>query len=391
MSPRPSIRASQMDRILRCPGSLTLCSIVTPIERDDGYEGVMLHHLIATRAIEELGAIPPDGGLPPPEVPKGYRLPAFSEWIVGWAIRLIQERIPPNWSLMVEVPFFTPFGRWDNTGHADIIGLSPDATEVIGLDWKTGRDPVEPAETNEQAADYLLHLKVAWPTVTKSTFIMGQPRVSEDPEDEDGPERITEVTMDGDVLERLIPTMDARVCSAIDRPMELELGRAQCRWCSASLQCEATKSKRDSMKITMTKEQLARVKATPDDATLADWVVAAKILGQPIKDARELAKDRITKTGGITASCGTVITQETSRGSYKITRPLELWETLAGLLSEKGRAMACRWSMTAIKEQFANEMGIPKTGIQPVTAEKVFDAQVRSHVEQNDKITFHFR
>lgn len=388
---KPSIRASELDRILRCPGSLTLCRIVEPVERDDGHEGVMLHWLIATRAINELGALPPDGGLPPPDVPKGYKLPPFSEWIVDWAIRLIQERVPASWALMVEVPFATPFNRWDNTGHADIVALNPEATEAIAADWKTGRDPVEPAETNEQFADYLLHIKAAWPSVTKATFIGAQPRISEDDEDDDGPERITTVTLEGDMLERLAPTMDARVGVALDTPMLLDDGRIQCRWCSAALQCKAVRNQRDSMKTTMTDDELAAVRAKPPDATLADWVVAAKLLTQPLKDARELAKERIKEAGSITATDGTVIDQETSKGSYKIIRPVELWNTLAGMLSEEGRALCAKWSMTAINKRIAQEMGIPQTGKAPVTAESVFDAQIRSHVEQSEKVTFRFR
>lgn len=388
---RPSIRASQLDRVLRCPGSLTLCNIVTPIERDDGHEGTYLHWMIARRAIDELGAIAPEGGLPPPDVPKGYQLPAFSAWIVDWALRKIQELIPADWALMVEVAFETNFERWDNTGHADIVGLNPEATESIAIDWKTGRDPVEPAETNEQAGNYKLHIKNAWPSVTRSTFVMAQPRIVEDEEDEDGPERITTVTLEGEMLERLTPTTDARVCAVLDRPMDLENGRVQCRWCSAALQCEATKGERDYMKITMTKESLAAVKATPSDATLADWLVATKILAQPMKDARQLGKERIADTGSITATDGTVISADTSRGSYKILRPVELWNTLKGLLSEEGRIMCARWSMTEIKKRLAKEMNIPATGKAAVTAETVFDAQIRSHVEQSEKVTFQFR
>lgn len=388
---KPSIRASELDRILRCPGSLTLCRIVEPVERDDGHEGVMLHWLIATRAINELGALPPDGGLPPPEVPEGYKLPPFSEWIVDWAIRLIQERVPASWALMVEVPFATSFNRWDNTGHADIVALNPEATEAIACDWKTGREPVEPAETNEQFANYLLHIKAAWPTVTKCTFIGAQPRISEDDEDEDGPERITTVTLEGDMLERLAPTTDARVCAALDRPMELDSGRIQCRWCSAAMQCEAMKGERDYMKIRMTDNQLAAVLAKPDDPTVADWVVASKMLAQPMKDARELAKARITVLGSITATDGTVITQETSRGSYKILRPIELWETMKTLLSEEGRALCVRWRVTEMRSRIAKEMAIPATGKAAVTATSVMEAQVLTHMEQGTKSTFNFR
>lgn len=391
MSLRPSIRASELDRILRCPGSLTLCRIIIPIVREDGLEGAYLHWKIARRAIDELGAIPPEGGLPPPDVPADFKLSPFSEWIVDWALRLIKERIPADWSLMVEAAFFTAFDRWDNTGHADIVAISPDGTEAIALDWKTGRDPIEPAETNEQFADYILHIKAAWPTVTKATFIGAQPRISEDEEDEDGPERITEVTLDGNDLERLASVMDGRVGVALDNPMLLDDGHHQCRWCSAALQCKAMREKRDSMKTTMTEEELAAVKAAPDDATLADWVVASKMLAQPIKDARELAKKRITEAGYITATDGTVVTQDTSRGSYKILRPVELWNTIAGMLSEEGRALCAKWSMTALKKRIALEMNIPQTGKAAITSESVFDAQIRGHVEQGEKTTFQFR
>ncbi len=149
---KPLIRSSEMDRVLSCNGSLTLTRMVDERDGDEGWEGTMLHWMIADRAIRELGATPPEGGLPPPDVPKGYKVPAFSLWIVDWALRHIREIIPADWSLMVEVEMEYEFGRWINRGHADIVALSPDGTKAKGADWKAVRVPVDPADNNDHVA-----------------------------------------------------------------------------------------------------------------------------------------------------------------------------------------------------------------------------------------------
>ncbi len=383
---KPSIRASELDRIIACPGSLTLSRIVDARDGDEGFEGVMLHWMSADRLIREHGAVAPDGGLPPPEVPAGYQLPANSLWIVDWFVRVVLEHVPPTWTLMVELSFVHEYGRWTNTGHADVTALSPDGTESIGFDLKTGRDPVDPAECNWQCADYTCLTVLDWPTIKKATFKICQPRLNED----DGHERVSSVTLEGERLERLSETIDRHVCATLDAPMVLDTGMKSCNWCPATLQCPARIKELEAMKHTMTDYELAGVERKPNDMVLGDWLITAKMCTRPFADAKDMAKERIAAQGKIVASDGTVITQKISKGAYKVDRPVEMWNTVKGLISEEGMALCASFSMTELKDRIAQEHGIPVSGKSGSTATDIFDAQIRTHVSQGEKSTLVF-
>ncbi len=379
---KPIIRSSSMDRCLSCPGSVTLTALVDEREGDEGHEGTYLHWAIADRAIRELGATPPEGGLPPPDVPKGYKLPAFSLWIVDWAIRHIRETIPADWSLMVEVEMEHEFARWRNRGHADIVALSPDATRSIGLDWKTGRDPKDSAESNEQVASYLILKKLSWPTLRESEFQICQPRVNE----EDGIQRVSRVVVTD--LDALVASMDARVCVALDKPMCLKTGK-QCTYC-IGMSCYAIQAEQKFMEITMTPEMLAKIKRTPDDATLADFVIIGRRLEKPLKDATEMLHERLDTNPVIVAGSGAQITRTMQRGDYSVPDPLKFMQAVRTILpDDESIAQTFTPSMTRIKDRVAHVMNIPKTGKASVTAETVFDGHLRPLVEQGQKRILH--
>ncbi len=364
--------------MLSCPGSLTLSDLVDPRDGDEGHEGTMLHWMIADRAIRELGAFPPEGGLPPPDVPKGYKLPSFSLWIVDWAIRHIRETIPADWSLMVEVEMEHEFGRWINRGHADIVAISPDATRSIGIDWKTGRDPVDPADNNEQTGSYTCLKKLTWPTLIEATFQIAQPRVSE----EDGYQRVS--TMVVTDLDALVASMDARVGVALDRPMCLKTGK-QCGYC-IGCSCPAIQAEQTFMEITMTPEMLAKIKRTPDDATLADFVIIGRRLEKPLKDATEMLHERLDAAPMIVAGSGATITRKLIKGDYTVPDPLKFMQAVRVILpADASIAKVMTPSMTRIKDEIAATMNIPKTGKASVTSETVFDGHLRPLVEQGER------
>lgn len=383
---KPTIRASEMDRVISCPGSLTLVPLVAPREGDDGLEGSLLHFFIAQRAVAELGAIPPEGGLASPVLPPGYKLSPFTAWIVDWAIRHLKDNVPAGWALFVELPLSYEYDRWISSGHHDWFAISPDGAESIGGDWKAVIVAVDPAESNWQVASYLSLEKLAWPTLIKQVFHVCQPRLDPD----DGHERVSVVTLSGDETRAMVTTLDAHVCLSLDRPRSLDTGIKSCRFCSAALQCAGLIKHREFMKHELTDSELAAVKATPNDAILADWLVAGKTLAQPIEDACELASERIKANGSITASDGTTITQKIGKGAYKVLNAIGLWATLVELLSEERRIRCMKFSMTSIKDEIAEELNVPKTGKAAVTAESVFDAKIRTHVEQGERRTFQF-
>ncbi len=345
---------------------------------DDGDEGTMLHWMIADILVRIHGAIPPEGGLPPPDVPLDYKLPKNSLWIVQWCVRHVLQTIPSDWCLMVEVEMEWEFGRWINRGHADVIAISPDGTQVHGIDWKSVRVPVDAADNNWQVASYLILAKLTWPTIKTGKFDIAQPRVME----EDGVERISRVEL-GD-LDRLIDATDQAVNKSLDNDMQLVTGK-QCRWCIGAA-CFAIRAEQKYMEITMTPEMLATVKRDVDDATLGDFVIIGRRLKNALEDAQEILNARIDKVGHIVAGSGQVITQQVQNGSYSFPDPVEFFKQTKSLLkTDEKMALVMTPSITRIHDEISDELGIPATGNADMTAEKVFNATLRPLVIQGVK------
>ncbi len=376
---KPTVRSSEMDRSLSCNGSLTIVPLVEPRDGDEGYEGVMIHWMVADRCVRELGALPPEGGLPPPDVPKGYVLPKNALWIVDWCIRHVKETIPADWCLMVEVEMAFEFGRWINKGHADIVAISPDGKKAKGKDWKTGRDPVDPADNNEQVASYTELIHLEWPSIDEVEFQICQPRISED--NEEGFQRVSTATVTD--LPQLVASTDRRMNAALDNPMKLVTGK-QCKYC-IGCSCPAIQAEQTFMELTMTPEMLAKIKKTPDDAQLADFVIIGSRLEKPLKDAKEMLHKRLDAVPSIVSGSGTTVTRKIERGSYSIPDPQQLFVAVKELLPEQSLAKVLTPSMSRIKDEVAATMNIPKTGQGAVTAETVFDAKIRPLVEQGER------
>lgn len=383
----PSFRASELDRVLTCHGSITLVPLVAPRDGDEGYEGAFIHWAIADRLVRLHGAIPPEGGLPPPEVPAGYKLPAFSVWMIDWGVRHVLETIPSHWAIFVELAMEHEFARWRNTGHADIVGINPEGTEAIGIDWKTGRDPVDPADNNEQVGSYIVLLKSEWPSLRKVTFQIAQPRADEDA----GFERVSTVCVEDGTLELLPPTLDARVCAAMDNAMEVNSGRKQCRWCPVRVQCPALEADKEFMRLTLTPQAVAAIKKQPDDAKLGDWVITMRTLKVVTEDAENLLHARLDSTECIQAGCGTTITRKIQKGSWSVPNPQTFFTALRDLFPQDAQiAEVMKPSMTRIKDQLADTMNIPKTGKAAVTAESVFQAKLAPLAEQGERKLLQF-
>lgn len=373
-------RCSSLDRALACPGSTILCGIVDPRDGTEGAEGTELHRRSAVRLVTEYGATAAEDA----DITGDNAKPLFGDWIVSYYVRQIAETVPQDWAMEVEAGLAYEWGAITISGHIDCFAIGPDGTEAIGFDLKTGYDPVDEAESNWQMLGYIILLFRAYPSLKKVTFYIIQPRNDED----EGFPRVSHVTVTN--LEAATELLVSKCRHAVANADEIETGRVQCKWCAAAKQCPATKAVRDLMKMKLTPEAVAQIKRTPDDATLADWVIAGRIIGRPLDDAEKLAKERIEKEGQIAATDGTVITQKEENGSYKVLNPYGLWGTVAELLPEKRRALCAKWSMTAIKDQIAEELNVPKSGKAAVTAESVFDAKVRVHVEQGKRRKFVF-
>lgn len=368
-----------MDRDLSCPKASVVAAIVGERPRDDGYEGSSGHWLVAKRLVTELGATPPDGGLPDwPDVPKNYKFPDSSQWIVDMAIRHVKETIPDDWALMVEVEFDYSFPRWRCTGHADVVAQSPCGKKLKSIDWKMGYIPVDDAEENDQVLTYLVLEKLDWPETEEAEFEIFQFRLPFD-------QRSTSTgKLTGKQLDRCVHELDRRVCESLEIN-ELRTGLKQCKWC-VGVSCPAIQALQKQMNLTLTPEILATIKATPDDATLADFVINGRTLKKPLEDATEMLHERLDERPTITAGCGMRISRKVQKGDISIPNPTLFREQVEIVLPERARQDKCiTWSKTKLIDQIAEARDIKKTSKDDVSATSVYDAHLSPLTEQATK------
>ncbi len=378
----PTIRTSELKRALNCGASIVLRPKVRSRQGDDGHEGAMLHYLIARRAIDELGAEGPEE-LAAPDVPAGYRLPAFSMWIVGWAIRHIRETVPDDWTLMVEVGLAYRYERWIQSGHIDLLAISPDGKSVIIIDWKTGRKIVDPASENEQGNGYLALVKRAWAEIQNAMVQIVQFYADE----EAGFDRVSTVVVGPEIVNGVVSALDNRMGAQLDRQDELHTGP----WCDYCIgpSCPALRAEMEeleSMKMTLTPEALAATGPEPDDLTLSKFVEIGRRLATPIDDAIAMAKDRIKRNGSLPCADGGSYVLRPHGGQYSLkdgVQPYTYYRRAKDLLeSEERFSTTVKISMSRLIDEIAEERGINKGGAAPVTAKGVVDATLKPLLDQ---------
>jgi len=375
---KPRIRCSSLPRIFLCNGSITLNEIVTPRDGDEGFEGTMVHYLIASALIRDHGARAPEGGLPPPAVPEGYKLPHSAAWMVDWCVRHILEDIPADWSLEVEAEFEHEFDTWILVGHQDVLAMSPCGRFAKGRDWKTGNKPVEPAETNEQANGYMVENKLAWDDLQSIEFAIVQPRADEST----GCQRVSYTTLEGPALQVAAEVLDARFVKAYNNRMELETGSVQCAYC-VGCSCPALRTDLQNMKLTLTPEMLAAISSEPNDGLLADFVITARTLTRPIADATEMLHERLEKVGTIVADSGATVEGYTQKGSVEINDPIEFMQVVrTDFPTDEQLAPLVSFSTTKIKDGLAAIYNIPKTSKNGDSAQSMYEGKYAQHVTQ---------
>lgn len=382
----PMIRCSSLDRVLSCPGSLTVNRIVKPRQGDEGMQGTALHWAAHWRIQREIGAGGDIGPRPLGDYPR-------DQWIPDYYVRHVMENTPAPYSLECEVALAYEFAGhserritvvdWTDgkpvirtahyagfilSGHIDCLALSPDATHAIGWDLKTGYDPVDCADSNWQILGYCVLLKRAYPALHSVTFYIVQPRNDED----EGDERVSCVTITN--LDTAVATLADKIADAISRPLELNTTIKGCKFC-VGCSCPAIRAEQEKMKQTMTEEALAALKAEPDDITLAEFAIGAKLLTKPIEDAKALLNDRLDKIGQLVAADGTVITRSVQKGSWTVNDPQAFFRAMREVLpADEHLARVTKPSMTALKDEIAVVLKVPKTSKNGVSAASVFDS-----------------
>lgn len=327
---KPKVRCSSLDQLLSCPGSKTLVEALgcARSEESTAYDGNYIHHEAARRLVNAHGAIPPEGGLPPPDLPENYSPPPFLRWVPDWCVHRVLETAGADTAIEVESELAFEFDEFTLTGHCDASVVNADATELVFTDYKTGIVPVDAAEANWQIAGYSVLFKKQWPSLRKITGRIAQPRMAAE-------ERVSEVVLEGEQLEGAAAFLEGKIKAALANPMMLETGQKQCRWCDAALRCPALEKETELMKLEITKEEIERLKAEPEAQALARIAVAKKLLEPRFKTGSELLKALMEQTGtAITMPDGTVLTLKDRAGIREITDKSEAFHRLAGYVKE---------------------------------------------------------
>lgn len=409
-----TIRSSNTDTIFSCNGSLLAVPRVPARDDDGGLEGSLLHYLIAQRLVLELGATPPESGLVAPTLPKGYKLPAFSGWVVDWSVRWVRDNISTDWSLSVEVPvayrYDLPRPVWvpvseivgpipdDHevkdglvciryvivSGHLDLLAQSPDGLSIHGGDWKTGPIGADPAESNWQAATYLGLAKRAWEETQAAKFSLCQPKIDEE---ETGIPRISTVEMTGEQLDAMNTALAEQICRALENRYETDSSPKACKWCPVAANrpwlCPSLRAEEDFMKAKLTPTILQELQAEPNDALLGDFVISGRTLKGPVESATEMLHERIAMRGYVDAGSGHRLTTTTRPGKYKLVNPEGAWGSVNRLIPDRV-AQVVNYSKDRLVDEIAEAQGIPKSGKKDRTAEKVFKEEVACFMEQGE-------
>lgn len=379
-----SLRCSELDRTLACPGSIVLTKIVSPAQSGpEAAEGSCLHADAALRIVRDLGGTAPDG-LPQPD-PSWPSL-RFSRWISDYYVRFIAEVVPAGWSLECEVALSYAYDGFVLSGHLDALAMSPDATEAIGFDLKSGYDPVTAADENEQFFGYGCNVKRAYPKLRKFEFWCVQPR--NDPDE--GFPRESHMVMEGPILEAAIPTLERRIGDVLRDRMVVNSGHKQCRWCSARLQCPAYLGELDLMKVQLTAETIAAIKTTPNNQQIADLLLSVKMLKPGFEEVEAIAKERIAQDGELYASDGTVVRVKTTKGSFDCHDRAGMYAAVKELLPEEKLALAAKFSMTELRAQVAEHLSVPLSGKGPMTATGIVEAKTSPYQVQGERQMFVF-
>lgn len=341
---KPVIRCSELAWLIECPGAALMEELVgmPRLDEDQSWDGQWAHHKAASILIHSHGAMGPERGLELPRLPSDYTPPDFMDWVVNFYVSAVLEDAGSERAIGVEEEMIHEFGRFWLSGHCDVFTVDGDATELNFDDLKSGINAVDAADNNWQVAGYAVLFKLRWETLRKIRGRIIQPRLKE----EVAP-RITGVTIDergcfadltGDMvspitIDELPAALERKINDALDNPRLLRTGLKQCRWCTAKLKCPALDLEEQDMKeLLLDNDALARLKAKPDDETLARICVAGSLLGSRFEAAKKLLKERLDVVKLITLEDGTKLFQIDGLGAREISQPGVAWEKMTEVL-----------------------------------------------------------
>jgi hypothetical protein len=342
----PSVRCSSLQQLLACPASHVLRALVADSKDSDASTlGSWCHYEAARRLVADHGAVADEGALIPVTMPEGWEAPRFALWMVDFYLQTVLTYCEVDMALEVEAELSHAFRHFTLTGHVDVVGFKvetfpvPDGgestevvTEAVGLDLKTGTEIVDEAEQNAQVLGYMVLLRLCYPTLRKVTFAICQPRNNPD----EGQERITWATLEGDALDRAVTYAEHEINAALANPNQLNSdGWKQCRYCPAADQCPAIAGDIEAMKLTLTPEHIANIATEPSVARLLEIEFARKKLSPLFDRAKDALKSRVESEGGEIIENGVRIYVEERNSGRKITDNKAATEALSDLPDER--------------------------------------------------------
>lgn len=381
---KPRIRCSSLDRRLVCPGSHLLEERVGGSESGQAaFAGNWAHWVAATTLVDHHDAIPPEGGVPLPELPEGFQGSGYHGWMADFFVKEMLARTS-GMALLVEDELEWEFDDFILTGHIDAYGITGDGLEADGGDLKTGGIPVDIASCNNQVLGYLVLLALNYERLQVARFAIIQP--ANNPED--GHERVSEVFIEG--RERLMEAatwLESEIRRALgaDQNLVCSDGGKQCTYCPAFEQCPATTKERQIMKALLTPEFLETVQSEAPTETLVEIEMFRSKFSQPMDRVRDALKDRATEAGGTLAlpDGRRVVVREKNGGRF-FTDKLAAMDRMEaeGLNRADVIENVVTLKVTPLVDMLAEHRKVPKSGKAEVTGQKLFAELFGDLIEQ---------
>lgn len=313
--PKPTVRCSELDRFLSCPGSRTLAEML-PIDFTFSatgnamtWRGNWVHADSAARLVQFHGAIAPDG-LQEPSLPAGWTPTDWDERTSQWYVDQIVTLTPQDHAIVVEKRFKVEFERFFLTGQIDCYTMSPDGEYFVINDDKAGPNIVDHAESNWQLAGYATLLKRKFPRARAGKLRILQ-KLADEP--------ITEVDVED--LDTLAAYMEGRINLALDEYLTLETGYKACRLCPCIEFCPALDEEITEMKKILTPETVAALKVAPNLNELAEIAARGRAIAGPIIRLLETLKERVAEEGSVVLKDGTSVEIVNELGKREVTAP----------------------------------------------------------------------
>jgi len=358
---KPRFRCSELARVVACPGSKVLRSLIPDKGSDIATLGNGIHYQIAKRFIEEHGAV---GDLE--ESHSAIPIPDSKSWVVDNLVNRALPRLPSDFALAVEDEFEVDFGSFILTGHIDLYGVREDGQVVKGWDWKTGYIFQDAADNNLQVAGYVALLGMSYPDADYIEFEVSQPLALVDSSEQ----RFSTVELKSRAaVDATIAYIKKEIETVIENKNKLSTGVKQCEYC-IGLACPAQQKLKNKMELLLEEGMLEKVGELTSEA-LSDLARNAKVLGASLDAVLTETKSRLTNGQVMRCSDGAVWTTKERGGTYEILKPMELFDGIAGIIGEEKTKAIAKVSISDARESVGEALDLPKTSKKGDSADAV--------------------